>query len=95
MSRPVTRLQRSLGSVEANSGNLGRGQLVGSEPNSREANQVIEKEFGSYEIVRTHISPELAGTSSFIRNLERPAMANQAPFRGGLSGQSRGLGGQP
>ena len=40
MSRPVTRSQRSLGSVGANSGNLGRGQVVGSGPHSREAYQV-------------------------------------------------------
>ena len=48
MSRPVTRSQRSVGSVGANSGNLGRGQVVGSGPHNREAYQVIEEETDSH-----------------------------------------------
>ena len=95
MSGLVTRSQRSLGYVGANSEHLGRGQPVSSGPHSREAYQVIEEETDSHEVVGTYFNPDLAGPSSFVQNLERAAMANQVPLRGGLGGQGGGLGGPP
>ena len=95
MSRPVTRSQRSVGSVGANSGNLGRGQVVGSGPHNREAYQVIEEETDSHEVVGAYFNPDLAGPSSFVRNLERATMASQVPLGGGLGGQGGGLRGPP
>ena len=94
MSRPVTRLQRSLESVRANRGSLGQGQIGNSEVHEREVEQVLEKKSDSHEVVRSHVSPEL-GVSNLIGDLGRAAMANQGLPRGGLSGQSENLGGPP
>ena len=68
---------------------------MGSGPHSREAYQVIEEETGSHEVVGTYFTADLAGPSSFVRNLERATMASQVPLRRGLGGQGRGLGGPP